>query len=158
MENWLQRSKVSLILTLVLYVVSLYVSLLTTDLSDIKSFSLSDQQENIIKIVGIVFVILITVSIMAVEYVGLKFIFKKIVVSAELSQFKILFLMDYSTKFFFISLINLLLVGQVSSLLKGIILAFILSLENYYVAKHLISKNNKTVLFTILPFLIIAVI
>lgn len=158
MNNWLKRSRNTLIVTLMLYVVSLFFSLANTDLSDIKNFSLSVQQENIIKLVGVIFVALITISIMAVEYAGLKFIFKRMVTNAEIAHFKILFFTNYATKFLFISVINFFLPGQISVFWKGFILIILLSVENYFIIKSLISKNNKATFFLILPFLIIAIL
>ncbi|MBO1126914.1 hypothetical protein FQS96_15875 [Enterococcus faecalis] len=148
-------------ISLFIYGVTLILKLIELPENTLEAVSIDQQQLTGVIILGAIFSMVSLIVIILLEYIILKYLYKKIFQEEALILFKRIFFVDYSIKLIVLTVSNLILIVgkyQISSWAVTLFLIIVIGLTNFKLFSRISSVSLKSKVILIISFSLIALL
>lgn len=148
-------------ISLFIYGLTLILKLIELPENTLEAVSIDQQQLTGVIILGAIFSMVSLIVIILLEYIILKYLYKKIFQEGALILFKRIFFVDYSIKLIVLTVSNLILIVgkyQISSWTVTLFLIIVIGLTNFKLFSRISSVSLKSKVILIISFSLIALL
>lgn len=148
-------------ISLFIYGVTLILKLIELPENTLEAVSIDQQQLTGVIVLGAIFSMVSLIVIILLEYIILKYLYKKIFQEEALILFKRIFFVDYSIKLIVLTVSNLILIVgkyQISSWAVTLFLIIVIGLTNFKLFSRISSVSLKSKVILIISFSLIALL